>query len=269
MSRPADRNTIVQQLARKTVVYQLPGMDALPVRQPVTYRATSGSLLPMELYYPATVVGRLPCVLAPLAFPDAGCGVRMYGPVTSWLRLFAMSGMAAVVYGNEAPERDVHAALAHLRNDADALRLDPHRIGLFATSGNATVALSALIRDRRIRCAAFLYGYTMDIDGSTAIADASRQFGFVDACANVSANDLPDGAPMLLVRAGRDQFPGLNGALDAIVSRGLANNLPFALINHATGGHGFDLDEDTDGSRAVVRQVLAFLSAHLDVERRE
>lgn len=43
----------------------------------------------------------------------------------------------------------------------------------------------------------------------------------------------------------------------------LARNLPISLINHATGTHGFDLDEDTATSRAVIQQVLAFLQLHL------
>ena len=199
-----------------------------------------------------------------MAYPDPTARVRAYGPLTSWARLIAASGMAAVVYGAEAPEEDVHAALRHLRADADALGLDVDRFGLFATSGNVTVGLSALMRDRRLRCAALLYGYTMDMDGSTVIADMSRQAGFVNACAGRSADDLPDGVALLFVRAGRDHFPGLNEALDKVVGRVLARNLPLSLVNHATGGHGFDLDDDTAISRGIVQQVLAFLQLHLN-----
>ncbi len=61
--------------------------------------------------------------------------------------------------------------LRQLRSDADALSLDIDRFGLFAASGNVAVALSALMRDSQVRCAALLYGYTMDMDGSTAVAD--------------------------------------------------------------------------------------------------
>jgi hypothetical protein len=119
------------------------------------------------------------------------------------------------------------------------------------------------MRDRRVRCAALLYGCTMDMDGSTAVADMGRQAGFVNACAGKSSDDLPDGMPMLFIRAGRDHFPGLNEALDKVVARALARNLPLSLINHATGAHGFDLDENTAISRGIVQQVLAFLQLHL------
>ena len=62
--------------------------------------------------------------------------------------------MAAVIYGAEAPDEDVHAVLRQLREDADALGLDMDRLGRFAASGNVTVGLSALMRDRHVRCAA-------------------------------------------------------------------------------------------------------------------
>ncbi len=85
----------------------------------------------------------------------------------------------------------------------------------------------------------------------------------MNACAGKSPDDLPDGLPMLFIRAGRDHFPGLNEALDNVVARALARNLPLSLINHATGAHGFDLDENTAISRGIVQQVLAFLRLHL------
>jgi transcriptional/translational regulatory protein YebC/TACO1 len=72
------------------------------------------------------------------------------------------------------------------------------------------------MRDR-LTCGALLYGYTMDLEGSTAVAE-------------------------------RYQCPGLNEALDTVITRALARDLPSTLINHATGGHGFDLDQDREGT---------------------
>lgn len=103
----------------------------------------------------------------------------------------------------------------------------------------------------------------MDLDGSTAVADMGRQAGFVNAYAGKSVNDLPDDVPMLRPSGSR-QVPGLNESLDRVIARAPARNLPFTLTNHATGNHGFDLDEDTDMSRRIVQQVLAFLRFHLD-----
>jgi hypothetical protein len=263
MSEQTDREAILREIAKKTVVYRLPGMDAVPLRRDLSYRSALGTMLPMDVYYPPSSDQIFPAVVLAMAYPDPTGRIRAYGPVTSWARLFAASGMAAVVYGTEAPGEDLEAVLRQLRADASALALDVDRFGLFATSGNVTVGLSALMRDRRLKCGALLYGYTMDLDGSTAVADMSRQFGFVDACAGRTIDDLRDDVPILFVRAGREQFPGLNAALDNVIGQALARNLPLSLINHASGSHGFDLDENTAISRGIVAQVLAFVRLHL------
>jgi hypothetical protein len=267
MSEHTEREATLRAIARKKVACRLPGMDLLPICRHLTYRAMSGSRISMDVYFPSSCTGsRAPVVFAPLAYPDPEARVRMYGPLTSWAQLMAASGIATVLFGTERPEDDVHAALRHLRADADALGLEATRFGLFAASGNVTVALSALMRASHLRCAALLYGCTMDLDGSTAIADMGRQAGFVNACAGKTVDDLPDDVPMLFVRAGRDKLRGVNESLDKVIARALARNLPFTLINHAAGGHGFDLDEDTETSRVIVRQVLAFLRFHLVAE---
>ena len=76
-------------------------------------------------------------------------------------------------------------------------------------------------------------------------------------------HDLRHDVATLVVRAGRDQMPGLNDALDPFVAEALALNLPITVINHASGPHAFDLFEETSTAREVVKQMLAFLRVHL------
>jgi hypothetical protein len=115
-----------------------------------------------------------------------------------------------------------------------------------------------------IRCATLWYGYTLDAGGATHVADASRRFGFADACAGRSVEEIPAEAAFFLARAGRDESPGLNESLDRFVGAALARNLPLTVVNHAAGAHAFDLFEDRDASRGVIRQSLEFLRAHLE-----
>jgi dienelactone hydrolase len=219
----------------------------------------------MDVYYPSEpkTGDRFPVVVMPFGFPDPESQIRRYGPATSWATLVAASGMAAVIYGAAEPSEDVHAVLQHLRTNAESLGLDGQRIGLLAASGNVPVALSALMRDTSLKCAALLCGLTMDLDGSTAIADAAQQFGFANACAGKSVDDLHAGVPLLFIRAGLEQFTGLNEALDKVIARAIARNLPVTVLNHPTGVHGFDLEEDTDASRAAIQLVLATLARYL------
>jgi hypothetical protein len=145
MSEHTDRAAMLREIAKKNVVYKITGMEVLRVRRDLTYRSTSGAGLLMDVYYPSVSPSKHPpTMLLPMAYPDPTAGVRSYAPLTSWARLMAASGMAAVVYGAEAPEEDVHAVLRQLRSDADALGLDIDRFGLFAASGNVSVRLIGL-----------------------------------------------------------------------------------------------------------------------------
>jgi hypothetical protein len=277
MGDQADRDVGRRAAASRRVIVALPGVrpqDAR-VRRGLAFRGARGAALSMDLYLPrdqaepgvepAGCGEALPVVLLPTAYPDPGGRFREFGPLTSWARLLAASGMAAVVFGAESPSEDVNALLAHIRANAAALGLDPGRCGVLASSANVTVALSAVMNDESLACAACLYGYTLDLDGSTIVADAAARYGFMNACAGRSVDDLPARVPLLFVRAGRDPFEGVNDALDRVIARGLERNLPVTVINHAAAGHGFDLEDDTPPTRAVMQQVLAFLRSHLIV----
>ena len=99
----SEREAIIREMAKKKVVHQLPGMEALPVRRDLTYRSTSGSQLPLDIYYPSSTDRRAPVVLAPLAYPDPQGGVRTFGPLTSWAQLMAASTLvslpSAILFG--------------------------------------------------------------------------------------------------------------------------------------------------------------------------
>ena len=231
---------------------------------------TARSLL--DLYLPPGVAAAspLPVVVLVAGYPDPGfsrmlgCRFKDMGSSVSWARLIAASGMAAVTYTNRDPEADVHALVAHLRKSEDALGLDAGRVGVWASSGNAPLALSLLAAPAwRPRCAALLYGYLMDLDGATGVADVAATFHFANACAGRSLDDLAGDVPLFLARAGLDEMPGLNAVTDRFVAAVLTRNWPLRLVNHPTGPHAFDLMDDSDQSRAVVKAALAFLAEHL------
>jgi acetyl esterase/lipase len=248
----------------------MPGVHAVTVRADVAYESRDEALT-LDVYSPPQPKGGAPApaVVFVLGYADVGvpnplgCRFKEFGMSVSWARLLGASGMTAIIYTTRTPATDVHAVLQYIRQNAASLNVDAHRIGLLAVSANVVVALSALMQDPDLKCAALLYGFTLDLDGSTTVAEASRTYGFVDACAGRSVDELPGDVPLFVVRAGNDQFAGLNRSLDTFLTRALARNLPLSLINYATGGHAFDLDEDTDTSREIVGQTLAFLRFHL------
>jgi hypothetical protein len=118
-------------------------------------------------------------------------------------------------------------------------------------------------------CAVFGYGCLLDLDEATSVADAARQFGFANPGAGRTMADLRRDVPILITRAGRDQFPAMNASIDAFMRQGLVDNLPITLVNHAEGPHAFDLFDDSRASRDIVRQTLRFLRQHLSAEARD
>src|SRR5215467_9719121 len=122
------------EVARKQVVYRIAGMDDVPVRREIAYKTSEGAPLLIDIYYPPAVTPgtHVPLVVIILGYPDPQSGGRMFGPLTSWARLIAMSGMAAAIYGTSAPAEDAHDVLAYLRENAPSLGIDRGRIGIYA-----------------------------------------------------------------------------------------------------------------------------------------
>jgi acetyl esterase/lipase len=88
-------------------------------------------------------------------------------------------------------------------------------------------------------------------------------FGFVNPTAGKSLNDLPREIPLFIARAGQDEMPHLNETFDRFVAGALSCNLRLTFTNHPTGPHAFDVMHDSETSRHVIRQILAFMQFHL------
>jgi hypothetical protein len=266
MSQEAQRN----EMTTKTVVLELPGMDAVTIQRDVPYQITESGALTMDLYRPAvSSSAALPAVVFVSGYPDPGfermlgCKLKDMGHYVSWGRLVAASGLVAVTYSNHEPA-DVHALLAYLRQNAASLGIDASRLGVWAGSGNVPMALSLLMEPPgSFQCAVLSYGFMLDLGGATHVANAAAQIGFANPCAGKSIDDLPRDLPLFVVRAGQDQMPHLNDSIDAFMGAALTRNLPVTLANHPTGPHAYDLVDHSETSREMIRNVLAFLRFHL------
>ena len=158
--------------------------------------------------------------------------------------------------------------LQHVRQNAASLGIDENRIGVWACSGNVPLALWALMREGRdvLKCAVLLYGYVPDLDGATGVAEAAQMFRFTNPNAGTSLDDLPQHVPLFIARAGQEQFPHLNDSIDRFFAKALTLNRLITFVNHATGPHSFDLLDDSETSREIIRQILSFLRSQLLVE---
>jgi acetyl esterase/lipase len=103
----------------------------------------------------------------------------------------------------------------------------------------------------------------LDLEGATSVAEAANKWGFVNPCAGKSVNDLAQNIPLFIVRAGKDETPHLNETIDRFLAKALICNLPIIFANHANAPHSFDVMDDGETSREIIRQILAFMQHHL------
>jgi acetyl esterase/lipase len=263
------------EIFTRRVCLQLDGMDAVAVRHDIAYGPTERGLR-FDVYYPPdeTNDGRWPAVIIVAGYPGTmeprptTLAYKEIGWTVSMCQLIAVSGMVAIAYTNRAPVADFEALFEHIHECAGSLRIDPTRVGLIAVSGNVPTALTTIMQyaSRTPTCAVFGYGCLLDLDGATDVADAARKFGFANPCVGRTFADLRRDVPLLITRAGRDQFPAMNASIDRFIRQGLIENLPITFVNHATGPHAFDLFDDSRASRDIVRQTLRFLRQHLTAE---
>ena len=262
-------------LFTRRVCLRREGMDRVPVRRDIPYGRPTDDGRVMDAYYPSGATdGGWPVVVIVVGYPGTleprptPLRYKETGWAVSMAPLIASSGMVAVAYTNREPVADLRALLEHLREHAASLGIDAARVGIMAVSGNVPTALTTILRttERPPACAVFGYGCLLDLDGATDVADASRRFGFVNACAGLTVVDLRRDVPICISRAGRDQFPAMNASIDRFVAKALVENVPLTLVNHAEGPHGFDLFDDSRTSRDIVRQTLRFLQQHLTSE---
>src|SRR5689334_9068614 len=213
------------EITFKRVVYEIDGMHAVPVRRGIQYADADAGPLMLDLYLPPSITTPPPVVVIVGGFPDVGvplalgCTSNEMEMTISWAQLVAASGMAAVSYTKQDPARDAQRLFAYLDAHAATLGVDASRIGIWAASGNVPVALSLLLRESsaRVACAALGYGFMLDADGGTAVADAAASWKFVNATAGRTVADLKGDVPLFVARAGGDTFAGLNDSLDRFV----------------------------------------------------
>jgi acetyl esterase/lipase len=261
----------------KPVVYRLPGMDRVRVISNLKYSEVDNPHLLMDIYLPPDLKPheRRPVVV----FIHGGAGpenkAKDWGIFQSWGRLVAASGMIAVAFTHRfspPPQSllaeaatDLGSAMDYIRANSGSFHADGDRIGVCAWSSGGAL-LNPLLSNRPafVRCLVALYAM-LDVQqyappGDGAVLQFLKGYSAIES--------LPEDAsaliPILIARAGRDEVPMLNEALARFTSRALAANAPITVINHPSGMHGFDNQNDDARSREIIRCVIEFMGAHLD-----
>ncbi len=251
------------------LVLQVPGMEQVQVMKNVIYKDTSGEKLVADIYYPQALKQgeRIPVVVFVIGYANSVFPVQIkeWRIYTDWARLTAASGFAGILYNTTVPASDILDLLSYLQQNAASLKIDENRIALWACSANVLTALTVLAGERKefIKGAVLYYGLMLTPDQKfrDTVAGLNKQVNFSMAGIDAIKNWHPD-LPYFIVRAGKDMTE-FNQALDHFVAAALANNAPLTLVNHAAGRHAFDMYDDNEQSREIIRATMEFLKFNL------
>jgi acetyl esterase/lipase len=252
-------------LMKIPVFYSVPGMEAVRVERDIVFRTAGDTQLKMDIYLPAAA-GTYPVVM--LVSGGSVNDWRTAAFYTSFARVLATQGIAAVNFDkrlardrNAVPtaSEDTLALVDYLQTNASKYGLDTSRLCSWHFSAGGTVAGAMLGEKSPVSCVVLTYAIASLGEGD----DDSRLAPY---SALVQARQRGDRLPpTLVVRAGRDAKP-LNDSLEAFVAAALAKNGPVSMINYPAGDHGFEILNDTDETRRVIAQSIAWVKSRLTAQ---
>ncbi len=229
------------EVTAQGLVYQVPGMEKVLVLKNVAYKKTDSGELMLDLYYPSDF--RKGSVLPTVVFINgvgdpAGSKLKEWGQYRSWGALIAASGWVGVTFEARGPYNrsrpDIADLFRFLHSDGARLGVDVNHIAAWVCSGNVFSGLPVLMEEAipGLVCAVVYYGS----------AQPAKVRG-----------DLP----VLVVRAGRDNRE-LNQSIDRLVGMAVSVGAPWTLVNASGSHHAFDVLDETEESRRIVRQTIEF-----------
>jgi acetyl esterase/lipase len=263
----------LKEFAFKRIVYSVPEMTRVKVAKNQIYKRASSEELKMDVYSlpgkqrrPAVVFihgGRIPRNL--LTTP------KDWGAYVSLGQLVAASGFVGVTFNHRFyawesladSQSDVMDLIAYVRDNAESLGVDKDRIILWALSAGGIFLSQPLQQSPPYIRSIVAYYSELDLQNQRKAAPASvtdetlREFSPVHHLGNKEKN-VP---PIFIARAGLDDKE-LNDGIDRFVQLALSRNLTVEVVNHATGHHAFDIEDNNERSREIIKRTIEFIKAH-------
>jgi acetyl esterase/lipase len=255
--------------AEKEIVYRVHDPKKVRVKKNVQYGGIEEPSLLMDLYYPSDMSekARLPVVIFVCGYSIdrivemTGKKFKDIGQYVSWGKLIAHAGFIGITYDTEHPERDINVLINFINKNASSLGINQEKMCLWSCSANSLLAISLLIRKdiSDIESAVFYYGVLFDQGFELEIARFAKEVGIVYPSTLKQVEFSPQKIPVLIVRAGLEQNAVLNRSIDLCLARLIGLNYPVQFINYSKGQHGFDVLDDNEQSKTIIKTTLTFI----------
>jgi len=252
---------------KSPVVLKLPGMDAVQVKRDVVYSTPDGQPQKADIYIPAGA--KRSDKFAAIIFISGAPQAKDWEFFRSTGRLAAAQNFVGVPYDKRYPRGaagvntgtiDMLALLTFLRYHAADYNIDPERIVIWGYSAGGGL-LTPFLRGDKPGVRAWV-GYYSIADFSPYMADAPadqrERAKAASAAAIVEATDVTKLPPMFMVRAGLDDVR-LNEGIDQLAAAAIKKNAALTFINYADGQHGFDVFDDKERSRDIMRETFTWI----------
>ena len=269
----AQQNT--QNKPKEIVVgYELAGVKDVIAKKNIPYLKTIDSSLKLDIYYPPRFdfKRKIPLIVFVFGYTNEGQlktakhQLRLWSPYTSWCKVVAASGMAAIVYETINPENDLKSLIQFISSSADKLNIDVNKIGAYSCSANTPTEIAYILNDSNsvFKCAVVYYGIFLNTDFKylSTIDTLSQNMGFVTPRLS-EPTTWNKNVPIMIVHAGKDFVPHTNESLTLFLDKAINQNMPITLINYSTGIHGFDVYTDNIPTRQIIKTTLEFWKFYL------
>jgi dienelactone hydrolase len=263
------------ELPQRRIVYQIPEMKDVVCHNGEIYYSANSMDLEADIYMPPGLSrgSKLPVVILTNNYPDVAWEKlsfpvhKDWQMIISWAELIAASGMVAVTYQTKYSPSDADSLISYLSRNAAKFNIDINKIAVFGASANALAAQSLMQNDKyNIRCVVFYYGplLTPDQKYFEEFNSRSNSMGWYFSDLK-QVDEIPSDIQILIVRAGKDNS-FIHKTTDHFLNEAIKANAKITFINYPEGQHDFDILDDTEDSRIIIRQTVDFLTTHLDVK---
>ena len=224
------------------VVYDVPATKDVKVKTDVPY---SGNLT-IDVYSPpnAKPNDKFPAVIFLNAIGDMPDNkVKTWGIYRSYPRLVAAHNMVGISMDMDGAriQESLRALFEFLEKDGAKYGIDATRLGVYAASANVTQSAIFLMNDnapKSIKAAVLYYGAPPEMR-------------------------LRKDLPVLFVIAEGD-MPRMSSAMPALWQRIAESGAPWTLQMGSGLPHAFDSFANTDESRRIIQQTIAFWKSNLE-----